>query len=435
MLDINWIDFIGGVINVFTVIYLLAKIVMGKIDIKNYKFYILTFILVFLIFMSTIYVDTYFRFVINTILYSCYCKLVFKSSLGESVIATVIEQTIMLVSEVVISSIIILTLGNDVEKIVNTMLGTVFANLSISILSIAIISIPWIFKICMKIKKSLLNMTIKYKYLYISFFVVTLNILLAIVYFGKSVMYMLIINVTFMIIYALILWLALNEKNENIKFKAENMALMDNLDDYEKMLDYQRVANHENKNQLLVVKDMLKKNDDKTIEYIEEIIKDKREDNEVLLSQAKTIPTGGLQGIIYQKMLLMEENNIKINLEVDRDIRKLNFDNIDSKLNYDMCRIVGIFLDNAIDEVKKIENKSVEVCLSNENENLVIIVSNYCENIPDVTKIDNLGYSTKGNGHGYGLSLVKEIISKNQNIENERSLIKNVFSQKLKIKM
>ena len=36
-----------------------------------------------------------------------------------------------------------------------------------------------------------------------------------------------------------------------------------------------------------------------------------------------TIPSGGLQGIIYQKMLVMKDKNIIFSLDVSRDVRKI----------------------------------------------------------------------------------------------------------------
>lgn len=227
----------------------------------------------------------------------------------------------------------------------------------------------------------------------------------------------------------------MNEKNENIKFKEENKNLLDNLNEYEKMLDYQRVANHENKNQLLVIKSMINKNNKKLHGYIDEVIKEKREDNETLYTKAKRIPSGGLQGLIYQKMLHMQEESINIDLNVSTEIRKINFSSLNTKTNYDICRIVGIIIDNAVDETLKIEDREISISMYKEDNEFIIEVSNKCKDLPDLDKIDNKGYTTKEKGHGYGLSLLKDICDNNKDIVNERKIVGNIFQQIIKIKM
>ena len=65
---------------------------------------------------------------------------------------------------------------------------------------------------------------------------------------------------------------------------------------------------------------------------------------------------------------------------------------------------------------------------------LVIDVSNRFEGKIDIDKIDQSCYTTKGEGHGYGLSLVKKILSETDKFENLRSVKRDVFKQVIKIK-
>ena len=202
------------------------------------------------------------------------------------------------------------------------------------------------------------------------------------------------------------------------------------------MLDYQRINNHEDKNQLLVIKSMVEKKNEKLIEYINEIIKEKREDNEILFSKTKRIPSGGLQGLIYQKMLLMQDNNIEVILDVSKNIRKIDFSNISSKMNYDICRIVGVILDNAIEETIKFNKNEREIVISMYvyDEYFYIEVSNRIKENIDINKIYDKSYTTKENGHGYGLSLLNKIVSENDKIINNIRIMNNIFTQIVKIK-
>ena len=51
----------------------------------------------------------------------------------------------------------------------------------------------------------------------------------------------------------------------------------------------------------------------------------------------------------------------------------------------------------------------------------------------ELDKIDEKKYTTKGEGHGYGLSLVKEIVNKSPKLKNIRMINDDVFIQILKI--
>ena len=59
--------------------------------------------------------------------------------------------------------------------------------------------------------------------------------------------------------------------------------------------------------------------------------------------------------------------------------------------------------------------------------------NNYKDKI-NISEVDMKGYTTKGFGHGYGLSLVKDILSKNDVLTQKRELNGIYFVQKLYIK-
>ena len=422
-------------INIVAVIYLISKLLGEKINFKNYKTYLIIILLIIITILNFVFISDMLRVVVSTISIGFCNYFLFKQNLARTVISTILEQCILTIAEIIFAFFLVFFVSDDGNFLMDMFCGVLLSDFLISSIGILIISINPILNICQKIIK----LVEKIKSIYILVFSLLLAVVLSLVFSTTfheiDILYILVINVLLCSIYAFIMIKSLINQNNMIKVQAENKALVDNLSEYEKMLEHQRVSNHENKNQLLVIKNMLSKKDNEALKYIDEIIEDRQDDDVAIFGRAAKIPSGGLQGIIYQKMLVMKDKNIKFSLNVSNSIKKLDFDNMDTKLMYDICRIVGVFLDNAIEEVEKLEDKEVNISLFEDGGKLNIEISNKVKEIPDLEKMDNAGYTTKNKGHGYGLSLVKEIVSKNENITNLRSITKNIFTQILKVKM
>lgn len=125
----------------------------------------------------------------------------------------------------------------------------------------------------------------------------------------------------------------------------------------------------------------------------------------------------------------MEEEGIKPYLYVDQSMQELSEDIFDIKTCQDITKILGVFIDNAIDASSKAEQKEVEIDFKVQKDCLIISVANTYDNKTDVNKIGEKGYSTKGAGHGFGLSIVKDISKNNPNIESFSDISDNKFKQ------
>lgn len=436
MLEILKEYFFPCFINILTSIYISAELFGCKIRLKEAKTYFVIFALVVIAILNFLYVDNFFRLLVITLAIFCGNYLLFGKSIKLTIITSLINQLIVIVSELFVMLFTMIFFKADSNIIINEYYGNMYSNLSISLMMILISK----FKLTVKIYNFIIKSTTKINYntLVISILLlfISINVIVFSIYSNVGIVNIFIINFFFLFIYCIIFFISMSERNANVKYKQEREMLINNLNQYEKMLDYQRVNNHENKNQLLVIKSMIEKKDEKTLDYINEIIKDKREDNEILYTKAKRIPSGGLQGLIYQKMLLGQENKIRFNLNVSKDIRKIDIFEENSKLNYDICRIIGIVLDNAIEEVVKLNRSEREILISMYiDEYFIIEVSNHFIGSIDFEKIYSKGYTTKSKGHGYGLSLLKKIVDENENIINEKQVLDDIFTQIIKIKM
>ena len=136
--------------------------------------------------------------------------------------------------------------------------------------------------------------------------------------------------------------------------------------------------------------------------------------------------------LLLKKYNIAKEKKIYIDFECMPD-----FDSKDIK-TYDLCRIVGILLDNAIDAAEECTRKIINIKLINERKakrNVIIIENTYREKNLDIDKIFEKGYSTKmneSNTHGLGLWTVRKILKSNNNL-NLYTAKKELFCQQLEI--
>ena len=436
MIDILIKNVIPCSINIIVIIYIISKLLNKSFNFNNPKNYIFVVLLIVVNVANFLYFDDLVRIVVSTIFISIANYLIFNETLNRTVVSTITEQLLMFISEIIYAVCIIKLLDVNGNSLISEYYGTLISVLFISAIAIILINVKIIKKFLLKIVNG--SNKLKSSYLTASalLLILIMNILLVTVYHDVNIETIILVNFVFIIMCACILYKNLVDGSNIVKMQVENKALLNNLEEYEKMLDYQRVANHENKNQLLVVRSLLKENENSdALNYVNEVLDDKKDDNDVLFGRAKKIPSGGLQGIVYQKMLVMNDKNIKPILDVSNSVKKFKFENLDTKLNYDICRIIGVFLDNAIEETEKLDEREIMLSMHEQNNDLVIEISNKFKNVPDLERLEEKGYSTKGKGHGYGLSLVNDIVNNNNQIINEKGITRNIFTQKLIIKM
>lgn len=436
MIDILVKNVIPCSINIIVIIYIISKLLNKSFNFNNPKNYIFVVLLIVVNVANFLYFDDLVRIIVSTIFISIANYLIFNETLNRTVVSTITEQLLMFISEIIYAVCLINLLDVNGNSLISEYYGTLISVLFISAIAIILINVKIIKKFLVKIVNG--SNKLKSSYLTASalLLILIMNILLVTVYHDVNIETIILVNFVFIIMCACILYKNLVNGSNIVKMQVENKALLNNLEEYEKMLDYQRVVNHENKNQLLIVRSLLKENENSdALNYVNEVLDDKKDDNDVLFGRAKKIPSGGLQGIVYQKMLVMNDKNIKPILDVSNSVKKFKLENLDTKLNYDICRIVGVFLDNAIEETEKLDEREIMLSMYEQNSDLVIEISNKFKNVPDLERLEEKGYSTKGKGHGYGLSLVNDIVNNNNQIINEKGITRNIFTQKLIIKM
>lgn len=435
MIDNLWLKyFISSVINISATLYVIFKILKLKIDLKNPKVHITFWGLILAGTLNLYYVSNYIRYIIMTIIIFIFNYYLFRKTFRDTLATTFAEQFIALFSEIIFAAILYTYMSLGGINIINNFVGDIIVNISISIIMVILCNRKFSRRFYDKIFSLANSLSMQTIYWTVGLLMICANILLFTGYSDLGSQKTFIINLCFIAIYFFLMQWALNERSQNIQYKEENHMLVENLNEYGKNLAKQRKKNHENNNQLLVIAGMIRKKDDNVLEYINQIIKTGKLANKDVLVKVKHIPSAGLQALIHQKLVTMKEKNIQSELKISKEVSKFPFKKISSKTNYDLFRAVGVILDNAIEETSKTKDKKLIISLY-VDDGLVIEVANSYKEKPDLTQIDNPGYTTKGIDHGYGLTLLKEIIEQNSYLTNNKCIDDNFFIQQIKIKM
>ncbi|WP_434577670.1 sensor histidine kinase [Thermoanaerobacterium thermosaccharolyticum] len=111
--------------------------------------------------------------------------------------------------------------------------------------------------------------------------------------------------------------------------------------------------------------------------------------------------------LLYSKISAAIEKNISVNFICTVDLK------YSKKVTNDICSALGNLLDNAIEECDRLKNnKRIEIMLKSDPVDYIFIVKNTCGEISEDVKRNILsgGFTTKGDGRGTGLSIVKDIV-------------------------
>lgn len=211
---------------------------------------------------------------------------------------------------------------------------------------------------------------------------------------------------------------AINEE-ELVQQKFYNESLRSTL------FDLRRIK-HDWSNNLTVIYSMLKMDKIKELkQYVSELIAHNAEYGSS--TEIYNIKNAGLFGIISSKISQASEKGVNIELSVIGEVESIPGVKIS-----ELCEIVGIFLDNAIEEAVK-ASKRVGILVTKNDKGTEITISNDCLSAPDIQSIYREGYSTKGKNRGMGLAIARRITDKYKNILHSTSFEENVFTQTLEI--
>lgn len=175
------------------------------------------------------------------------------------------------------------------------------------------------------------------------------------------------------------------------------------------VIDALQGQKHDFNNHLSLIAGMLQVGQpEKALEYIFHI--SQKVDEVFSVSKIKNIE---IAATLCRKCAIAESKGITVELDVDTSLENLKIDSME------LCKVLFNLLDNAIYELEHCdeEEKILTIDIGEHEQMYCIAIGNsYPVLSPDLyDKIFEPRYTTKeGEDHGYGLSIVKQIVEKNK---------------------
>jgi len=215
----------------------------------------------------------------------------------------------------------------------------------------------------------------------------------------------------------------LEVKSREVEFQKDYIKTLNDI------IDGLRGFKHDFNNNIQVIGGYIALNDINGLKkYYQQLQSDTRKINNTIPLSRYVKNNPALYGLLLSKLSFAELKDIQfvINIIDEYNIEKIKI--------YDLCKILGILLDNALEAAYESSKKYVELSISKDSKNAIVIeiINSYSGEL-NKDKIFENGYTTKSGHSGFGLWEVKKIIDRNKNCSLETSVNDMLFTQKLEI--
>lgn len=413
-------------------LYIAGTIIFGKSKNTILKNIIILIISATIHTITFLYLSGMVKTLFLCLLLTITFKYIFNINISKSIMFSIIYIIILLVPDLLTLFFTAKLLNIPKETIYTSFAGSILGNLCANIIMILIIYL------LRKPLKKILSYSFSTNKKIIIVSIITI-IITAYFFFkliaGYKVNNSVITYLMCMIAFITILLTLYREKIENESIIKKYDELLDVMKTYEIDIENQRTLIHENRNELMTIRSKaIDKNASKEfIEYMDSVIGDKVSTSISKYSKFTHLPSNGLKGFFYYKSMEAERRGIKVSANVSKKIENSFLKDLDTKTYKDLARLIGVYLDNAIDASEKSKDKKLGIEIYLIKENIKIIITNTFSNDVDLSKIGKERYTTKGKNHGHGLLLVSNILHNNNRFIAKTKVDQNLYIQELTI--
>lgn len=423
--------YLGVLINIIVFLKCYAKF-ENVLRIKS-KFlkYSIVFMFSLLLFLIDLKVNVKIKIPVIYFFLIIMFKLIFKDKTFNTFLKTFLVYAVLIMCDFLISIILIVLPSFQVSK---DWLLLIFKGIYTIVVSLIVFKIFEFDKFNLMFKRmtNIFNEKVNY-FLFTILFLSFLGFYIISYYnfFRKSAenfMFSFVLFCIFMILLVLLI-------SEFFKIKTkdeEQKQLLKIMGDYEIILDKTRENRHEMINNLLVLKGEKNKNSRRYNDILDELIKQYDTNKMSSYSGLYKLPNG-LKGLVYYKIARIKNNDVNFRTIIS-DKMYDEFNNLDTKIYYKVCKIMGILIDNAVEASINSKEKTLLIYIYEQcNGNIVISIENSYNALLDIHDINKKGYSTKGKNRRLGLFIANRTIEEEKLLRLRQYVFESTFISELKI--
>lgn len=422
------VKFICFMIVYCTGIYVVKKIVSNRPGLTMQSYLYFFTLAVSTIFLYPIQYTPLYSIVIFMLNILTY-KKVFNLTFQQAIIVCCLFMVVLAMADTIVTTT--LRLFYTLEQIRTDYLISIMTNLAIGIMSIEIIDTKFILE---KTKKFYNN--IKSKKM-IANLVFLITLIIGIVYliynFSKYEIQTshYIANIIILLVFVIIAYIFIQSKNSYNQLVDEYDTLFNYVQNFEEWIEKEQLNRHEYKNQLAVLRCLT--TEKKVKKKIDEILEDNIEIEGEVVHRLKELPKGGFKGLMYYKAAIAQKKKIKLTVDVSLK-RKTLLNKLTEEKIKTICKLVGIYFDNAIEAAQETKKKDVLLEIYELTDKVNIVISNTYNKSDNFDKRNERGVTTKGEGHGNGLYFANNLVAKNKWLSTKQEEIDNYYIQTITIK-
>lgn len=365
---------------------------------------------------------TLIMYLLNIIAY----KSIFKEELSKTTIVTSLVMLLIFVADLVYTLITINFIS--VEAIRGIWYNQIIANITIMLICFLVIFVLNKSNILSKMKEKVSQMRTVSTIIFLILIVIVFSILAYNLYLNFKVNERYILNVLLLSLFGILLYIFLKERDNYNNLSNEYDSLFNYVQTFEDWIEKEQINRHEYKNQLAVLRCLTKEK--RVKEKIDEILEDNINIEGEVVNQLKGLPKGGVKGLMYYKSAIAQKNKIDLTVDVSLETKTI-LNSLSEKNVRILCKLIGIYFDNAIEAAMETKKKKVLIEIYELKGKVNMVFSNTFKRHRKLENRNQKGVSSKGKGRGNGLYFASKLLKENNWLIQKQDVVDKYYIQEL----